>query len=368
MEQQSVWVIVQIKSFWSTEFISYINGMDKITLPAFQIPAYRTTRAVHTETQNNILFTTWGGIGDQICAEPTLRFAIDTFKDCQISLATDYPDLYRHLTFHQIFDLNYERSKIKDNDYLILHTIETLEKIPTLLHNDTQKMEVSMETLSWQFMTHGAIHCVDFTSLCALRSMLPVSYKEVILKVPEPRPEFQKYISTEYVFVHAGKHWPSKTFPEEWWNEVLRELVREGFTPVLIGKDMSDNRAYVDTITEGCVDLRNRLKLTETIWLLQNAFALVCNDSAPLHMAATGKAWIGYVATAKHPDYITHYRQGAWGWRMKNFGKGGMWDLYNICPNKKDKIEVDLVDPEVLKSWLPEPQEMVEWLASKKNS
>jgi ADP-heptose:LPS heptosyltransferase len=322
--------------------------MDKIVMPAMEIPGFRTSRAIEKGVEKNLLFTTWGGIGDQICAEPTLRYAIDHFKDCKISLASDYPELFSHLKFEKVFNLNFQKPKY--DDYFVLDTIR------------------SAESLNWHFMSHTIVHCVDYPSLTALRCQLPISYKEVILRPPEPAQWVKEYAKPNYVFVHAGKHWPSKTFPSEWWDETLDLLKNFDFVPVLLGKDMSDNRAYVDTMTAGCIDLRNRLKINETVWLLQNAFALVCNDSAPLHMAVTGDAWIAYVATAKHPDYITHYRKGIWGWRMQNFGKGGMWELYDICPNKKDKIEVDLVDPEVLKGWLPEPVEIAEWVASKRDS
>ena len=82
------------------------------------------------------------------------------------------------------------------------------------------------------------------------------------------------------------------------------------------------------------------------------------------------------IATCKHYDYITHWRrvddgthpaENVWGWRMKNFGKGGMWDHYHFCPNKTVKINVDKVDHETLMSWLPDPKEFSNWAVEKCN-
>ena len=126
------------------------------------------------------------------------------------------------------------------------------------------------------------------------------------------------------VVVHAGKHWPSKTFPKDWWDAVLAELKSRGFIPILIGADADDNRSTVDVDPTGCLDLRNKTSLTESIWLTQQTKVLLTNDSSPLHMAVTGDAWIGFVATCKHPDYIKHWRNGQWSWRMENLGSWGV--------------------------------------------
>jgi hypothetical protein len=121
----------------------------------------------------------------------------------------------------------------------------------------------------------------------------------------------------------------------------------------------------VDVNPEGCLDLRNKLSINDSIWLLQRAAVLLTNDSSPLHMAASGKAFIGYIATCKHPDLITHWRQGKWQWRETNFGKGGIWDTVNFCPNKGEKVEAEFVDQKLLESWLPDPYAMADWALSK---
>lgn len=322
------------------------SKVETFIVPSEWIPRYRTSRAVQRGVEKNLLFRTWGGIGDQICAEPTLRYAFKTFKDCRISLASERPELFSHLPFKDVYNLNTEQ--FDASKYFVFETIVPPAHIVS------------------QYVSHCLTNCVDFPSLCALRSQLPNADKEIVLKPVLPiESSIANFDHKNTVCIHAGKHWPSKTFPKDWWDAVLSGLVENGIKPVLIGADTDDNRGTVDVNPKGCIDMRNKLSILESIYLLQQTPVLLTNDSSPLHMAASGDAWIGYIATCKHPDYITHWRHGEWQWREVNLGKGGMWDLMDNCPNKKDGVTVEFVDEATLRSWLPEPKEVVEWTMKK---
>ncbi len=318
--------------------------MDKVQIPGSEVPSFRTFRAIERGVEKNILFTTWGGIGDQICAEPTLRFAIDSFKDCHVSLATENPGLYRHLKFKKVYDL--KKTKPIYENFLVFETIPDPKR------------------LTFEFVSHMVTHCVDFPALASLRCQTPISYRSVILK-PEVsldrQNELKQYTDAKYVAVHAGRHWPSKTFPKDWWDSMLAELIHCGLTPVLFGKDEED-QGTVATETKGCVDLRGITSLDESIWLLQRMQTMVTNDSSPMHMAATGDARIAFIASAKHQDYLYHWRKGEWGANMKHFNKGGVWDVVSHNPNQKDDVLVDKVDEDLLRTWLPQPQEVSKWI------
>ena len=266
------------------------------------------------------------------------------FKGCRISLASENPELFDHLKFDEVFDLR-ERSP-DYSKYLLFDTITPPDD----------------SNMVWLFFSHMLTNCVDFPSMCALRLQLPVADKEI--KLEGNRPELTgrtAYFIENGVIVHPGKHWQSKTFPKDFWDRVLAGLKVRGITPVIIGADVDDNRGTVDINNVDCIDLRGKLTIKESIWALQRAAVLLTNDSAPLHMAASGRAHIGFVATCKHFDLITHFRNGEWQWREKNFGKGGIWDTVDFCPNKGEKVEAEFVDPELLKSWLPNPYDMSEW-------
>lgn len=318
---------------------------DRITIPASEMPEFRSWWANEHGVEKNILIKTWGGLGDQICAEPTLRYALNYFKDCNVSLHSERPELFTHLNFKRVFDANQENPLWEK--YFVFETI------------------VDPDKLVWQFFSHCLVNCVDFPSLCAFRSQLPNKDKEIILRPPEPKQWAKEWVDKKNVYIHAGRHWPSKTFPKWWWDDVLARLVEKQFIPVLIGGDSDDNRGTVDVNPYGCIDLRNKISVTDSVWLLQRAGIVLTNDSAPLHMAASGDAWIGFIATCKHPDYIMHWRKGQFGYKEENLGLGGMWELMDYLPNKKEKLLVDKVDQKVLESWLPEPGDVVRWVESK---
>ncbi len=329
-----------------------MSEKDRIQVPAVMIPSFRTQLALNRGVEKNLLFKTWGGLGDQICAEPTIRYAMKSFKGCDISLASETPELFSHLAFKNVFNLK-EVQPIWENYY-------TFDTIYPPSH------------LQWEFMSHMIINCVDYVSLVALRSQLPVVDREV--KIPVRPLEAARFPAVKELFnqrkpivaVHAGRHWPIKTFPAEWWGAVLSELRGHGVTPLLIGANTDDNRGTVDVNANGCIDLRNQCSITETLALLQHhTDVLLTNDSSPLHMAVTGNAWIGFIATCKHPDMIMHWRKGAWAWQMENLGLGGIWDVLDHCPNKENEVKVDNCDDTLLRSWLPKPEDFAGWAKGK---
>ncbi len=311
------------------------------------IPSFRTNMAIERGVEKKLLFKTWGGLGDQICTEPTMRFAFSAFKGCEIYLASEAPELFSHLPFKEVFNLK----KVQPiwEDYLVFNTI------------------TDPSHLNWEFFSHCVINCVDYPSISCFRSQLPIKDREIKICPPEPPAEKKEFLEklSNRIVIHPGRHWPSKTFPKDWWDRVLFELVDKGYGPVLIGADTDDNRGTVDVETAGCIDLRNKLTTIESIWYLQRCKVLLTNDSSPLHMAASGDAWIGYIATCKHFDYITHYRHGQFQWREVNHGRGGIWENLDHCPNKKQEVKVDQVEESVLRSWLPEPAEYANWAIEK---
>lgn len=321
---------------------------DRISIPITHLPNFRSHIAIQDGVSHNMLFRTWGGLGDQICAEPTLRYALKAFQNCEVSLSSECPELFGHLKFAKVFDERIE--KPRREKFLVFDTITPPDD----------------SNLVWQFFSHMLTNCVDFPSLCALRSQLPVEDREIYLSSVRPHEDIMKHglIIKNAVFVHAGRHWPSKTFPKAWWDETLKEIRERGMHPVLIGADTDDNRGTVDVDVTGCLDFRNKLSVRETIWLLQRAKVLLTNDSSPMHMAAsvdptdkdkTGYCHVKVIATCKHPDYLFHFRKKQWAFREENLGLGGMWDIVSMNPNQDQKVTVDEVDEKILKTWLPAP-------------
>lgn len=320
-----------------------LNRTGRVAIPGMFLPGFRSSLAIQDKVERNILFKCWGGLGDRICSEPTLRWAFENFQDCTISLATEDPELFHHLPFKRVFNLRTELPIFEN--YFVFETITP--------PNDTNMV--------WQFMSHMLVNCVDFPSLCAYRSQLPIAKREVRLEPKEPKFDMNQ----PTVMVHPGRHWTSKTFPKDWWDGVLTGLIDHNIRPCLVGADTDDNRGTVDVDTIGCLDMRGKLSINDSIYYLQRAEVVLTNDSAPLHMAVTGNAWVGYFATCKHPDFISHWRKGQWSWRMKDLALSGLYATVDHCPNKKDEVTLEHVDQAVLRSFLPDPKSVVDWTIEK---
>lgn len=321
----------------------------KVVIPAMIHPSFKLARTIQLGTQKNILFRTYGGIGDVICSEPTVRYAVENFKKYgnKFSVVTDYPIFFEHLGV-ELENIFHTSEKPDLDNYLIFDTITP--------PNDSN--------LVWLFFSHMLTHCVDFPSLCALRKQLPDDYKQIksFFKKnlsPEIRDLLQ---STGYnIVVHPGKHWQTKTFPKWWWDRVISQLlVKKSFEDkvILIGKDLGNEQGVVDVCREGCIDLIDKTTLEDTFSILQYyAHGLLTNDSSPLHMASTSEhCFIGFIATCKHQDYLYHWRNGQKGYRMQHYNLGGIWEHFDLCPNKDEQLDADKIDEETLLSWLPVPE------------
>jgi hypothetical protein len=310
------------------------------------IPSCKAQKAIDRGVEKNILFIVGGGLGDQICAEPTLRYALENFTG-YISLYAPNPELFSHLRFQKVFKHEVDTPDIEN--YLTLNTY-----VPeTHFQNE--------------FLMSLTINAVDYASLCAFKSQLPVCYRTLKLN-PDSNTKLKMKKALEcnadgpHVIVHPGAGWPSKTFPPHWWDEVLYWLKKLRCTPIVIGEKTVD-------LKEKTADFRGLLSIQESIALLQYAHVVLTNDSAPLHMAASesprwrglGAAWIGFLATVKHPDYLLHWRHGRLGWRMRNLSLGGMWNFYNPCPNRPAPFNVKNVSSYEMESWLPEPRDVALW-------
>lgn len=344
------------------------------------IPSFRTKMCEQRGTLDNFLLATWGGLGDVVCAEPVLRWALENYKHVEMSLASHHLPLFRHLKFKELWDLNNKKKFPEWQKYFVIKTI------------------AEESNLVWEFMNHMLCNSVDYISLNMFRKQLPIESRIIKLE-PESAKIKLNFDELDlfdpntglpkkpWCLVHAGKHWQVKTFPKDWWDGVLDSLLSRGVTPILIGANSTiansmnkdgtpETVGTVDVDTRGCIDLRNRTSLNDLVWLCQNTKVLLSNDSSPIHIAASGQAWIGFVATVKHPDYLMHWRkeksvfgddigEPVYGWRTKDFGKGGVWDIATDCPNNTVPVSVDTVDDETLRSWLPSPEEFAAWAADR---
>lgn len=355
------------------------NKTPNVQMRAELIPSYRAMQSLKRGTLNKVITLLRGGLGDEICAEPALRFAFKRFTthrpDFELSVITKYPTLWRHLPMKQIFDGRQDDLKIFKPAY----------------HWTTNYPPAG--SLEWEFYCVPFCNSVDQSSISMWKCMTHVEDKDIQLTA---EPSFEKFSETvsaqideliykkSLVLIHAGATWLSRTFKSSWWNEVIKECINAGITPVLIGANVRDGVGTVPLNESACcIDLRDKTSLDDLIWLCQKANVVFTNDSAPLHLAAsrnpaepsTGLAHIGYIATIRHPSHITHYRhnpetgKNEWQWRETNLGdeSKGLWndfDYYLTAPDQAIRLDQFGAGARVHEI-LPAPASVAAWITSK---
>lgn len=296
------------------------------------------------EYTRNIFMFTGGGIGDQVSAEPVLRYMKEfLYKDANIYVLTSEPRLFQHL------DIKASASYPRDEEgkVLQLDAVYEMNAHPSKIDNIHLQAQ------------HLFSHQVDYISLASLGRIFPDINKSIKLTYSEedmkevldicPEPE-------KLIVIHPGTGWQSKTFPTEWWQEII-----DGLDDVLevgvIGKTYLKDHAYLPVKTKG-YDFRDKLSLGGLIALLSKAKILVTNDSAPLHIAGAWDNHIVLIPSCKHPDFILPYRHGSKQYKTHTLYKKVMHDTV-----RKGDLPTDLV-PWVAKDWddmeLPEPKEIID--------
>lgn len=311
------------------------HSMPMTEVPARQIPGLRYAMALGAGIRQ-IMMTTWGGLGDQVCGEPALRYAFKLYPDYKISLYTSFPELFKHMPFQKIYSKD-QQHQLKDDEWLTLHTNSP--------HNN----------MSRDFLAHHFTQCVDFSTLCAFQRQLPLKDRHVQL-------QGDKMEQTQPIVIHPGRHWQSKTFPKSWWNGVIKWIVDE-FGPenvCIVGKDIDKDTGTVDVDTAGAIDLRNKLSLRELVTVCKAAKVILTNDSAPLHIGAAGDAWVLFVASCKESEHLLHWRYGKWAWRMEALELDGLWNHIDTRPVRETPLSIDTMPNWLLYQLLPTPYDVLE--------
>lgn len=293
--------------------------------------------------KRHILVNVNGGLGDQIDAEPAVRYLKDkVYPGDDINIQTHFPRVFEHVGL-PVFLHGEFRGK-PDTPYWQVLSLPGPDKI------------------MWSIVSNLLCHTVDYCSMALLRRTLPFQEKQ-----PHLRVDFQDVANVldivgvrdlrELVVVHPGKHWESKTFPVEWWQEVI-DGIHEFATVCLIGYE-DDTRGTVQVeVRDGMIDTRNLLDLGSLFALISQAKVLVTNDSAPVHIAGAFDNWIVLIPTCKHPDHILPFRKGSTEYKTCSLYKKLTLDAISQQPTEIHGAEADYVVGDIL-DYLPNPKDVI---------
>ena len=296
------------------------------------------------EYKRNILISVTAGMGDQLCAEPAIRYTQKLYPDANIFVVTHFKRLFEHLDL-PIYDYD-EWKGIKD-------AILTMYTCP-----DEQQADHKF--------SHVLFHPTDFSTMSMIRRTIPNEEKQIKLKLDAADVAYvynllkEKDPTKPVVLVHAGKWWPSKTLPIDLWQEIVYKL-SEKLTVVLIGKTIDEKQGYQPiNCPQGGYDFRDLTTLGELFALISLSKCLVTNDSSPLHIAGAFDNWIVTVPTCKHPEHILPYRNGTQSYKTKSLYKKLLLDDLEIRHTEFKTDTIDLIpEDKTLYDYIPEVDDLV---------
>jgi lipopolysaccharide biosynthesis glycosyltransferase len=247
--------------------------------------------------KKNVFIWAFGGLGDTVSAEPSVRYMREKiYPDANIYLMSEHASVFEHIN-----DLNLSIDYPKVEIDAVL--------------------EVNTHQLPWEefgkYVPFQFTHCVDWVSMVTMGRMIPDKDKQINLSFKKKHMKEVTDICSypeELVLVHPGVGWPSKTFPVEYWESIIKNLLMEGFKVGVIGKEMKASQDVQHGVLpiniDGCVDFREKLSTKGLIALISKAKILITNDSAPVHIAGAFDNYIILLPTCKHPDHTMPYRNG----------------------------------------------------------
>lgn len=246
--------------------------------------------------KRKIVIVVSGGMGDQICAEPTLRYFKKIYGDtAEVIITTHHPRLFKHIGYEVC-----EHKMFSPKDHRPFYEIHTFPD-PT--------------TVTYSVISNLMCHTVDYCSIASLQRVLPLPDKVIRLDVQDKDNEeldevLDGFDLTKAVLMHPGRHWESKSFPIEWWQGVVDEISKD-ILVCLIGTDDHNNRgAYQLNLPDNSINLIDRTSIGTLIAAVSRSPVLFSNDSSPIHIAGGFDNWILVVPTCKHPDHILPFRKG----------------------------------------------------------
>jgi len=108
--------------------------------------------------------------------------------------------------------------------------------------------------------------------------------EESVKKIDDYLKQFR---NNKIAAVAPGSVWNTKIYPEKYYCELIKFLRSKDFEVVLLGgkSDRAICGNILNNFEQGVISAAGEFSIVESIEILKNCELLICNDSAPTHMA-----------------------------------------------------------------------------------
>lgn len=233
---------------------------------------------------NVILLLGCKGIGDTLCAIPTIKH-LNKIYNKNIHVFTYNPDIFKNFSYITLTD----DCNAGENDLLI-------------------------ET----FMVNKFVHTrTDIRQLHAISSGFELLPEEMNIEFyPDPYVQIEN-LPQNYIVIHPSKTWPSRSWEKERWQDLIYKLNDINIPVVLIGKESSEFGTYhikkpvYDLDIKLGLNLMNKINLHQTWHVLNKASIIITMDSGILHLAGSTDTHIIQLGSSIDPRLRSPYRKGS---------------------------------------------------------
>lgn len=235
------------------------------------------------------------GLGDLICATPTIKKLHDAYQR-KIIVISKMPELFK---MNPYVEKSYKASSI-DMDYF---------KSNYIVHNSfylVGKKEEHGVEIKHNMMDIRQFHAIH------LGFMLNNDELECYYRPTEDKTHF---IEGRYAVIHPVNSWPNRTWSQDNWLTLSKELSKCGYKVVAVGKDSSETgffnvqKSVHNLEGANVINLMNQTSISETWHLINDASIVITMDSGILHLAGTTGTTIIELGSAINPELRTPYRK-----------------------------------------------------------
>lgn len=268
-----------------------------------------------------ILETKGGGLGDEICSEPVVRYACQKLypPDEDIRICTAFPEIFKHLS--KRCGANASELGVSAGDKF-LHLSSSPYKFVEGKHYTHPFASIAQPLF---------VPTIEFHSMFMLRRTLPDADKRIFLGLnPVSVSKISNILGSNeapVALVHGASTDETRMLPVDYCAELIHGLNELGFKTILFGRC---ERNYNEC--RPSLNLINQLDVDDTVALVATSPLLITNDSAPVHIAAAFDNYLVVLPTIRHPDRLVHPRHGSRYWRTAAFYQKLMVDDKNWRP------------------------------------
>lgn len=243
-------------------------------------------------------------VGDTIASTPVLRKLYNSYSR-KIDIVTFHPEIFaKNKYVNRIF--SYEKFNLNNHVYK--------QKFESFLGIGGIKNNLGVEK------KHNTIDIRQFHAI-DLGFMLHENEMEYDYS-PDNYINIQN-LPQNYVCIHASNTWPSRTYSDDKFQELINLLNDDGIPVVLVGKNAIEYGFHVvDKKTKKLnikigLDLTNKLSLSQCWHVINKSNYFITMDSGLLHLAGTTDTNIIQLGSSINNKLRAPYRNGSQDYKYK---------------------------------------------------